>query len=420
MSSFLKSEEIAFDKVVKGFSDGLVMTDTVSKAPALGNQQMERQNDTIWRPVPYISTVYNGLDQTGNFGSKTQLAAPATVGFKNAVPIQLTATEMRDSTQLQRIGESALQGLSSKVNYNIFNVAALLGSVFIRRTGAPTGFDDVSEADATFIERGIGPTAGPRVFVAAPRTMNGIASNMAARGTVGDEVSKAYKEAYVDKISNFDVVKGEYSYLLTAAAGGGVTIAGANQFYVPKSMSVATTGEQSPVDNRFQTIAVSSNANVKAGDAFTIAGVFATHMITKQPTPVLKSFRVVALGTVANTLIITPPIISGGGGTLAELDYKNVSAAPAAGAAVTWLNTAASASVSPFFCKGAIEIMPADIAPNPEDGWNIMKSTTPQGLTVTYARQGTIDNYNTKARWDVSYGVTMLQPEMAGAMTFNN
>lgn len=418
MSAFLKSEEIAFDKVLEGFTDGLVMTETVAKAPALSNQQMERQNDTIWRPVPYIATVYNGLDQTGNFGSKTQLAVPATVGFKNSVPIQLTATELRDPAQIQRIGDSALQGLASKVNYNIFNVAALLGSVFVKRTGSPTGFDDVAEADATFIEQGIGPTAGQRTFVAAPRTMNGIASNMAARGTVGDMVSKAYREAYVDKISNFDVVKGEYSYLLNAAAGGAITINGANQYYVPKAMSTATTGEQSPVDNRFQTIAVSSSANAKAGDAFTITGVFATHHITKQPTPTLKQFRVVALGAVANTLIITPPIISGGGGTLAELDYKNVSAAPANGAAITWLNTA-NGAVSPFFCKGAIELMPADIAPNPEDGWNIMKATTPQGLTVTYARQGTIDNYATKARWDVSYGVTMLQPEMAGAMMFN-
>jgi hypothetical protein len=418
MSAFLKSEEITFDKVVQGFTDGLVMTETVARAPSLGNEQMERQADTIWRPMPYISTVYNGLDQTGNFGSKTQLAVPATVGFKNSVPIQVSATELRDPLQLTRIGESAAQGLASKLNYNIFNVAALLGSVYIKRSGAPTGFDDVAEADATFTEQGIGPSAGQRTFVAAPRAMNGIASNMAARGTVGDMVSKAYREAYVDKISNFDVVRGEYSYQLAASAGGNITIAGANQYYVPKAMSTATTGEQSPVDNRFQTIAVSANAGVKAGDAFNIAGVFSTHHITKQPTAALKTFRVVALGAVANTLIITPPIISGGGGTLAELDYKNVSAAPAAGAAITWLNTT-TANVSPFFCKGALELMPADIAPNPADGWNIMKATTPQGVTITYARQGDINTYNTKIRWDTSYGVTMLNPEMAGAMQFN-
>jgi len=418
MAAFLKSEEIAFDKVLKGFTDGLVMTDTVERAPALSNAQMERQNDTIWRPVPYISTVYNGLDQTGNFGNKTQLAVPASVGFKNSVPIQLSATEMRDPQQLQRIGESAAQGLASKINFNIFNVAAQLGSVFVKRTGAATGFDDIAEADATFIEQGIGPTAGERIFVGAPRVLNSIASNMAARGTVAGKVESAYERAYVDKISNFNVIKGEYSVLKTAAAGGAITISGANQYYVPKAMSTATTGEQSPVDNRFQTIAVSSNAGVVAGDAFTVAGVFATHHITKQPTAQLKTFRVVALGAVANTLIITPPIISGGGGTLAELDYKNVSAAPAAGAVVTWLNTTAGA-VSPFFCKGAIELMPADIAPNSEDGWNIMKATTPQGITLTYARQGDINTYNTKARWDASYGVTALNTEMMGLVMFN-
>jgi len=416
---FLKSEEIAFDKPIKAaFSDGLVMNEVVEKAPAMSNQQMERQDDTLWRPVPYISRVNSGLDQTGNFSGKTQLAVPARVGFKENVTLELTATEMRDPVQLTRIATSAMQGLASSVNYNIFNVAALMGSVFVARPNAATGFDDISEANATFTERGIGPTAGERAFIAAPRAMNGIAGNMAARGTVGDMVSKAYRDAYVDRVAGFDVIAGEYSFQLAAAAGGNITIAGANQFYVPRAMSTATTGEQSPVDNRFQTLAVSSSAGVKAGDAFTIAGVFAVHGITKRSTNTLKTFRVVALGSVANTVIITPPIISAGGGTKAELDNMNVAAAPAAGAAITWLNKV-SANVSPFLCKGAVELMPADIAPDPADGWNIQKATTPQGLTVTYARQGDINTYKTKVRWDVSYGVTALATEMMGAMVFN-
>src|SRR5690606_13106880 len=111
-------------------------------------------------------------------------------------------------------------------------------------------------------------------------------------------------------------------------------------------------GEKSNVDNRYQNITVSATANVKAGDSFTIAGVNSVHHITKQDTGQPKTFRVIEVvsGTV---LKISPAIISAGGGSDAEKQYKNVSATPANGAEITWLNTAA-AYQNPFWQKDAI------------------------------------------------------------------
>jgi hypothetical protein len=41
------------------------------------------------------------------------------------------------------------------------------------------------------------------------------------------------------------------------------------------------------------------------------------------------------------------------GGTTAEKEYKNVTATPADGRGITWLNTA-TAPLNPFFVKGAL------------------------------------------------------------------
>jgi phosphatidylethanolamine-binding protein (PEBP) family uncharacterized protein len=43
--------------------------------------------------------------------------------------------------------------------------------------------------------------------------------------------------------------------------------AGAN-FYTPKAVSVASTGEVGNIDNRYQTVTISSTANVAAGDYY--------------------------------------------------------------------------------------------------------------------------------------------------------
>jgi hypothetical protein len=92
-------------------------------------------------------------------------------------------------------------------------------------------------------------------------------------------------------------------------------------------------------------------ANIKVGDALTIAGVNEIHLITKQDTGSLKTFRVVAKPA-ANTIRVYPAIIDAAEGSVGSKEYANVSATPANGAAITWLNTAV-APMNPFFRREA-------------------------------------------------------------------
>jgi hypothetical protein len=156
--------------------------------------------------------------------------------------------------------------------------------------------------------------------------------------------------------------------------------------------------------------------NIKVGDAFTIDGVFEIHLITKQNTGSLKTFRVVDKPA-ANTIRIYPAIIDAAEGSIGSKEYANVSNAPADNAPLTWLNTVA-APMNPFFRKESLILIPGSYSVDPDDGWAFARATTSLGIGVTYTRQGNINDLSVKARWDIDFGTALLNPEMAGVQLF--
>src|SRR5262245_34601329 len=115
-NGFSKEERVAFDQILEGFEDGLVISRNVAKFGTDG-QLMERANDTIWRPSPYIMTSQDrviGSDIT--FQDVTQLSVPATLGYNKSVPWRMNALQLRDALQEGRLGKAASERLSSDVN----------------------------------------------------------------------------------------------------------------------------------------------------------------------------------------------------------------------------------------------------------------------------------------------------------------
>lgn len=418
-NSFNKEEIVAFENVLEGFHDALVLSRNVS-IYRTDQTTMERSGDIIWRPQPYIAQSYDGTDQTANFQNMTQLSVPATIGYEKSVPWTMTATELRDALQEGRLGDSAKQKLASDINVACMNVAANYGSLVVKRTTAATGFDDVAQCEAIFNEQGV--NAFDRYLALSTRDYNGMASNLAGRGTMAGKPTTAYEKAYVGTVASFETFKLDYANRLAAAAGGaGITMstldAGAN-YYTPVATRVGVAGERSNVDNRFQTITVSSTANVVAGDCFTVAALNAVHHITKGDTGQLKTFRVISVDS-GTTMTITPPMITGQGGTDAELQYKNcVINTKAANSALVFLNTVA-ASVNPFWQKDAIELLPGRYAVPSDSGAAVMRATTDNGFELVFQKQYDINTMITKYRFDTRFGAVNKQPEMSGIMLFS-
>lgn len=418
-NSFSKEERVAFESIQEGFEDALVLSKNVS-IYSTDQTMMERTNNVIWRPMPYIAQSFDGTDQTANYQNMTQLSVPATLGYNKSVPWIMSATELRDALQEGRLGDSAKQKLASDINKAVMAVAANQGTLVVKRTTAASGFDDVAQAEAIFNEQGVNHF--DRYMALSTRDYNGMASNLAARSTMTGKPVTAYEKAYVGTVCSFETFKLDYANRLTAAAGGsGITMStlvGAGNYYTPVATSTSSTGETSNVDNRYQTITVSSTTSVAAGDCFTVAALDAVHHITKGDTGQLKTFRVISVDS-ATTMTISPPMITAQGGTDAELQYQNcVINTPASNSAIVFLNTV-SAAMNPFWQKDAIELLPGRYAVPENTGVGIMRASTENGIEIVMTKQYDIDTMKTKFRVDTFFGVVNKQPEMSGIMLFS-
>lgn len=422
-NNFSKEERVQWENLLEGFDDLLVIAreaETYNMPGGAVGQQ--RASDKYWRPMPYIPAVYDGFDQSANFGDITQLSVPVTIGQHKVANGKMSSKDLRDPLQLTRYFDGAKKTLASAVNMSVFTSVANNASLVSKRTVAASGYDDLAAAGAIMTEQGV-PMADRKAFYSS-RDYLTMAGTIAKPQTSDSPLNRtAYERAYIKTVGNFDLFENDQIIRLTAATATGVTITNTQPlYYTPVGSTTDADGNTTNIDNRYQIISIAvTGSTVKVGDCFTIAGVNALHHISKQDTGQLKTFRITKIVTGAGgtgTVQITPPIISNGGGTKAELEYKNVSATPTNGAVITFLNTVA-ANVNPFFVKGAVEIIPGTFAVEPEDGWQVLRGTTPLGIPITYTRQGAINDLSLKFRFDIDYGVATLNTEMAGIQLFS-
>ena len=273
-SSFNKEERVAFEQILESFQDALAMSALVGRYQT-DQTTMERSGNVIWRPVPYIGQSFDGADQSGNFKNYTQMSVPSTISTRKSVPFQMSDIELRDALQENRLGEAAKRKLASDINLSIVNVICNQGTLFVKRTGVATGYDDLAECDALMNEQGV--PKEDRIIALTSRDYNAMAGDLSkASRSLDNEISvAALRKAYLGDLAGFGTFKLDYGLRKTLAGGGGgltlSTLTGGVNIYVPKATSVAGTGESGNVDNRFQRITLTSTTNVAAGDAFTIA-----------------------------------------------------------------------------------------------------------------------------------------------------
>ena len=420
-NAFSKEERVAFEDILEGFQDLLVLSRHVSVYNT-NQTEMARTNDTIWRPMPYMAQSINstpGSSIAGSYQNMTQLSVPSTIGFSKTVPWTMTTLDLRDALQEGRLGESAKQKLASDINVAIMNTAAAQGTLVVPVSTAAGDYDDVALCDSIMNEQGVPDY--DRFLGLSSRDYNGLAGNLsqASRSFGNAKSDKAYERNFVGMVAGFDTYKFDYANRIAAAAGGVTTIDtqnAAGNYLVPQATSTSVGG-QINVDNRYQTVTVSNTVGIVAGDAFTIDGVVAVHHITKQSTGQLKTFRVISV-TNGTQMVISPGIISNQVASDASAQYKNVIVTPAAAAPINWLNTAAS-NINVFWQRDSLEILPGRYAVPSDAGTAVMRATTDQGVELVMQKFYDIDSMTIKYRLDTLFGVVNKQPEMSGILLFN-
>jgi len=221
-----------------------------------------------------------------------------------------------------------------------------------------------------------------------------------------DAAKDAYRKAKLGMIGDFETFKSQnVPSLVTGARGGAPVVNGAGQVTVYTGAAANTYTQTLAINGATASVA----GFAKAGDVFTIAGVFAVNPVTKRVLPYLQQFVVTADattdGTGAANLTISPQIITTGA-------FQTVSAAPASGAVLTFLGAAnATYSQSLAFHKNAfalcmvpMELPPGAVTPHRESY---------KGLSVRVIPF--YDGVNDVSTWrlDVLYGVKCIDPRLA-------
>ena len=421
-NAFSKEEIVAFENILEGFNDALILSKNINIYNTNG-VTMERARDTMWRPQPYIAQSFTrtvGTTIASNIQTMTQLSVPSTLGFSQCSAWQMDALELRDALQENRLGDAAKQKLASDINLSVMDLAAAQGTLVVDVATAAGDYDDIALCDSIMNEQGV--MADSRYLALSSRDYNGMAGNLAiaTRSFTGNKSANAYERSYVGPVAGFETYKLDYANRCAANAAT-VTVAtnGAQVRYVPQATTTSTGGVLN-VDNRYQTITVSTSAGVVAGDAFTIDGIEAVHHITKRSTGELKTFRVISVPGGGTTLVISPPIIGANSSpTDAEQQYQNVYvASTSATASMNFLNIAAS-NINPFWRKDCIELLPGRYAVPDGAGVDVLRAATDQGIELVMTKKFDPLTFQTLYTLDTLYGVVMTNPEMAGILLFN-
>jgi hypothetical protein len=420
-NAFSKEEIVAFENILEGFNDALILSKNINVYNTNG-VTMERARDTMWRPQPYIAESFTrtvGTSIASSIATMTQLSVPSTLGFKQCSAWQMDALELRDALQEDRLGAAAKQKLASDINLSVMDVAAAQGTLVVPIVGAAGDYDDIALCDSIMNEQGV--MSEDRYLALSSRDYNGMAGNLAAstRSFTGNKSANAYERSYVGPVAGFETYKLDYANRCAAnSATRTIATNGSQVRYVPKATTTTVAGVLN-VDNRYQTVTVSSTTGILAGDAFTITGIDAVHHITKRSTGQLKTFRVISIvdGT---SMVISPPIIGANSSpTDAEQQYKNVEvASTSATASLNFLNKVAS-NINPFWRKDSIELLPGRYAVPDGSGVDVLRAATDQGIELVMTKKFDPLTFQTLYTLDTLYGVVMTNPEMAGILIFN-
>jgi hypothetical protein len=194
--------------------------------------------------------------------------------------------------------------------------------------------------------------------------------------------------------------------------GGAPAVNGANQGLI----NAGTTDNPYAATTALITNAWTAAAAVRlnAGDVFTIAGVFAVNLETKQALPNLQQFVVTAQassdGAGNLTAVISPAIIAGGA-------YQNVTARPANGALLTVQTGTAGTGYGQnmLYHKSAITL--ATVPMEVPKGMDMADQVVYENVSLRFVRGYDITNNRRICRFDILAGMTIQRPEWVVRIT---
>lgn len=319
-----------------------------------------------------------------------------TVASQKHIGINFTSAEL--TMQLDDFAERVLKPRISQLAASVdADVANAYKSIW-NSVGTP-GTVPATSAVLLAAQQKLNESAAPlspRYATVNPAANAGLVEGMKGLFNPTDTVSRQFRNGMMGTgVLGFDEVNMSQSIGMHTTGDWGTTIT---------STGTLSTQGQATLPISF----TGSGKTWKAGDVFTIAGVYAVNPQTRQSTGSLQQFVVTADLTASSTgtLSIAPAIYT------ASHALATVDSFPVATAAVTMVGSAASQYAQNLvYHKDAITLATADLLL--PQGVDMASRQTHNGISMRIVRQYDINNDRMPCRVDVLYGYSAIRPQMA-------
>lgn len=226
----------------------------------------------------------------------------------------------------------------------------------------------------------------------------------------------ALERTRIPLMSEIDAYASQHIKSVTAgtrAATGAALVNGAAQ-----NVNYVTVKDQDYQE--FDLDGLAAGATVNKGEIFTIEGVYAINNRSGETLPYLRQFTVLedrvadGTGAIDNLKIFPQIIVAGTGGGEADTNtaFATVNAAPADGAAISFMGAAGLVMpVRAAWQKQAIQLVSARLETPMSDTSSF--ATDPEtGISIRYWRGSDIATGKHIHRWDMIYGAKNVDPRL--------
>ena len=420
MASTGKIEEVLFENTIETYENQDMMLDLVDfykPDPA----DMQNADNFVWRTAQQHAPILTGWDMTGQEQEIIEETYPAVLGTPKNDFVEQRADQMRTTKFWEDRGKQSGKQQGTELNRAVASAMATQGSMFYR-SNATSGYDFISEAQATMNERQ--GMQNQRCYMLNDRDTKLFSSDLAARQTLqGRPEDQAWTKGQIgSNVADFNIYTGSFLPNLAGGAAISTTVTG-NQSFKPEGGSVdATTGVATNVDYRVATIPVAASASYNIGDKVTIDNtavpVQSVGLADKNSTDQAMTFTIVAKPSGTSISVYPKPIaVDDGALTATEAAYANIDTVILNGATVEHINTDATNKTTLFWDKDAVEVLggtiPAQLF-SQFDGMKVISHTMKNGQEMYMVYDGNIATMNFRYRLFTWYGITVRDPSRVG------
>ena len=363
----------------------------------------------IRRPGRFIGTVGPAL----NVEDFNETSVPVTLSTQFHVDTQFSTQDLALSLDMfsDRVLKPAVAAIANKIDRDGLSMATLNTANIVGTPGTPpTGLITYLTGQAYLDSEGA-PRDGRRSCIVEPFTSATIVDSLKGLFVPQEAIGEQYRKGLMGRDSggmnwklDQNVVSQSFGFW-TGSSAGSITVNGASQGLSSGWASSSTIN-----------ITATATGTLNAGDIINFAGVYAVNPQNRQAygSNKLRNFVVksaVALTNGNTSVTVSPALIYGG-------QFQNVTASPAASAAVTPYNIGVSSNstYSPqniIMHRSAFALAICDLELPEGVHFAGRASDKEIGLSMRIVRQYTVNNDSIPTRLDVLYGWAPLYPELA-------